>query len=91
MTVLLNNGVDDQLCSTGGVVVRRPNKTLIFRIDKILVVLRHVKLKTLKLFLIVQNAQDALINSVPVFVGALELIGNKVRRILWLVLLKKTL
>ena len=47
MTVLLNNGVDDQLCSTSGVVVRRPDKTLIFRIDKILVVLRHVELKTL--------------------------------------------
>ena len=77
MTVLLNNGVDDQLCSTCGVVVRRPNKALIFRIDKIFVILRNIKLKALKLILIVQNAQNALINSVPVFVGTLELIGNK--------------
>ena len=91
VTVLLNNGVDDQLCSTGSVVVRRPNKTLVFRIDKIFVILRNIKLKAPKLFLIVQNAQDALINSVPVLICTLELVGNKVRRILWLVLLKKTL
>ena len=77
MTVLLNNGVDDQLCSTCGVVVRRPNEALIFRIDKVFVILRNIKLKALKLILIVQNAQNALINSVPVFVGTLELIGNK--------------
>ncbi len=60
-----------------GVVVRRPNEALIFRIDKVFVILRNIKLKALKLILIVQNAQNALINSVPVFVGTLELIGNK--------------
>ena len=91
MTILLNDRIDNQLCGTGGIVVGRPNKTLVLGVGKVFVVLRRINLEALKLVLVVHDSQDALVNAVPVIIGALELIGDKVRSILWLVLLKQAL
>ena len=91
MTILLNDRIDNQLCGTGGIVVGRPNKTLVLGIGEVFVILRRINLEALKLVLVVHDSQDTLVNAVPVIISALELIGNKVRGILWLVLLKQAL
>ena len=91
MAVLLDHGVDDQLGGTGGVVVGQPDQTLVFGLQQILPVGGSFQVHTSQLILVDHEAQDALVNAVPVAVGIPVLAAQQVGSVLGLVGFQQTL
>ena len=64
----LHHGVDDQLRGAGGVRVGHPDQALVFRLEQIVPALGGLKAQALQLLGVDHEAQDALVNAVPVAV-----------------------
>ena len=82
VAVLLDHGVDDQLGGTGGVVVGQPDQALVFGLLQILPVGGSFQVHTSQLILVDHEAQDALVNAVPVAVGIPVLAAQQVGSVL---------
>ena len=80
MAILLNHGVDDQLGRAGGVVVGGPDQALILGLQQIGPVLGRFQTHPVQLVLVDHEAQDALVDAVPVAiripVGVAEQVGS---------------
>ena len=91
MAVLLDHGVDNELCGAGGVVVGEPDQTLVFGLEQILPILRSFKVEAGELIGVDHEAEDSLVDAVPVAVRVAVHVADEVGGVLGLVSLEQTL
>ena len=68
MALHLHHGVDDQLGGAGGVGVGHPDQALIFGLEQIVPILRRFQTQALEFFRVDHEAQNSLVDAVPVAV-----------------------
>ena len=91
MSILLDHGIDDQLRGTRGVVVGQPDQALVLGIKQILPVLRSLDALALQIILVDHEAQDTLVNAVPVTIRVTVCRGKKVACVLGFIRLEQAL
>ena len=69
VAVHLDHGIEDQLGSTGGIVVGHPNETLVLFLEQIGPILGGFQTHAGQLIGIDHEAQDPLIDTIPVTIG----------------------
>ena len=82
--LLLDHGVHEEQRGTGGVVVGQPDQTLVLLVQQVVVVLGGVDAQAVELLLVVHDAQDALVDAVPVVLGGLVDVVDQVAGVLGL-------
>ena len=82
MSVLLDHCVDNQLGCTGSIIVGQPDESLVLRIEQIFPVLRSFQTFALQFILVDHEAQDSLVDAIPVAVFVTVCITDQMRSIL---------
>ena len=85
VTVLLDHGVDDQLGGAGGVVVGQPDQAFVLGLGQVGPVSGLLQTQALQLVNIDHEAQDALVDAVPVAVSITVCLAQQVGSVLSLV------
>ena len=91
MTVLLDDGVDDELCRSGRVVVGEPDQTLVLGLEEIGEILGGLEAESLEGVGVVHESEDTGVDAVPEVVLVLVDVLCDVRCVLCIISLEQTL
>ena len=91
VAVLLDHGVDDQLGGAGGVVVGQPDQILVLVLQQVSPVLRSLDAHAGQLVGVDHEAQDALVDAVPVAILVAVHVAHQVGGVGGIISLQQTL